>query len=98
MTCPCRRINTSYRRNRCGSYNSPNATERQVRYRTTASAGGFVRSNLGQKKSNGPGLPLNVTANQRFTDVSIAVSPTGVLSRGITGTDGESIVLADVLR
>jgi hypothetical protein len=67
-----------------------------TQYRIAASAGGFVRSEMGQKKTNGPGLPITLAANQKITDVSIAMTPTGAVSGRITDANGEPIVLADV--
>jgi hypothetical protein len=43
------------------------------------------------KKSNGPHLPLNVAANQRLTEVSIAMTPSGAVSGRISDTNGEPI-------
>ena len=77
-----------------GKYYFPNLTAGQ--YRVTASAGGYVRTEYGQKRMNGPGLPISLTANQRVTDATIALTPTGSISGRITDSNGQPIVLADV--
>ena len=65
-------------------------------YRITAAGGGFVRTEYGQRRSNGAGLPITLAANQRFTDATIAMTPTGSISGRITDINGQPIVLADV--
>ena len=49
-------------------------------YRLIASAGGFVRSEYGQKRLNGAGLPIAVGANQKVSDANIALTQTGTIS------------------
>ena len=77
-----------------GKYYFPNLSSGQ--YRVSAKAGGYVRTEYGQKRTNGAGLPINLTPNQRFTDATIALTPTGSISGRITDASGQPIVLADV--
>jgi hypothetical protein len=77
-----------------GKYYFPNVSPGQ--YRVTAKTGGYVRTEYGQKRTNGAGLPINLAANQRFTDATIALTPTGSISGRITDASGQPIVLADV--
>jgi hypothetical protein len=65
-------------------------------YRLMAIAGGFVRSEYGQKRMNGAGLPIAVGANQKVSDANIALTQTGTISGRITDVNGQPIVLADV--
>jgi protocatechuate 3,4-dioxygenase beta subunit len=65
-------------------------------YRLLASAGGFVRSEYGQKRMKGAGLPITVGANQKVSDATIALTQTGAISGRVTDINGQPIVLADV--
>jgi protocatechuate 3,4-dioxygenase beta subunit len=66
------------------------------RYRVSASGGGFVRTEYGQKRTNGAGLPITVAANQQIPDATIPMTPTGSISGRITDANGQPVVLADV--
>ncbi len=77
-----------------GRFYFPRLTPGQ--YRVTASGGGFVRTEYGQRRANGAGLPITLAANQRFTDATIAMTPTGSISGRVTDVSGQPIVLADV--
>jgi hypothetical protein len=77
-----------------GRFYFPKLTPGQ--YRVTAAAGGFVRTEYGQRRANGAGLPITLAANQRVTDATIAMTPTGSISGRITDANGQPIVLADV--
>ena len=77
-----------------GKYYFPNLASGQ--YRLTASAGGYVRTEYGQKKTYGAGLPISVAANQQRNDANIALTPTGSISGRVTDVNGQPIVLADV--
>ena len=77
-----------------GKFYFPNLPPGQ--YRVSAKAGGYVRTEYGQKRTNGAGLPISLTANQRVTDATIALTPTGSISGRITDASGQPIVLADV--
>jgi hypothetical protein len=77
-----------------GKYYFPGLTPGS--YRVLASAGGFVRSEYGQKRMNGAGLPIAVGANQKVNDANIALTQTGAISGRITDVNGQPIVLADV--
>jgi hypothetical protein len=65
-------------------------------YRITAGGGGFVRTEYGQKRTNGSGLPITIAANQQVTDATIPMTPTGSISGRITDASGQPVVLADV--
>jgi hypothetical protein len=77
-----------------GRFYFPRLTPGQ--YRVAASGGGFVRTEYGQKRANGAGLPITLAANQRMNDATIAVTPTGAISGRITDVNGQPIMLADV--
>ena len=49
-------------------------------YRVLAIAGGFVRSEYGQKRMNGAGLPITINANQYVADANIGLTQTGSIS------------------
>jgi hypothetical protein len=65
-------------------------------FRITATAGGYVRTEYGQKRTHGVGLPLELAPNQRISNATIAMTPTGSISGRITDVNGQPIVLADV--
>jgi hypothetical protein len=65
-------------------------------YRIAAIAGGYVRGEFGQKRTNGPGLPLTLAPNQQLNNVAIAMVPTGSISGRVTSPTGEPVALADV--
>jgi protocatechuate 3,4-dioxygenase beta subunit len=65
-------------------------------YRVVAKAGGYVRTEFGQKRTNGAGLAISLTANQRIVDATIALTPTGSISGRVTDASGQPVVLADV--
>ncbi len=77
-----------------GRFYFPKLTPGQ--YRITAGGGGFVRTEYGQRRVNGAGLPITLGANQRFTDATIAMTPTGSISGRVSDVNGQPIVLADV--
>jgi hypothetical protein len=77
-----------------GRFHFPRLTPGQ--YRVTAGGNGFVRTEYGQRRANGAGLPLTLAANQRVTDATIALTPTGSISGRITDASGQPVVLADV--
>src|SRR5688572_2083959 len=77
-----------------GKYYFPSLAPGQ--YRVIANAGGFVRSEYGQKRMNGAGLPIAVGANQKVNAAEIALTQTGSISGRITDVNGQPIVLADV--
>src|SRR5688572_317619 len=77
-----------------GKYYFPSLAPGQ--YRVIANAGGFVRSEYGQKRMNGAGLPIAVGANQKVNAADIALTQTGSISGRITDVNGQPIVLADV--
>src|SRR5262245_23540030 len=77
-----------------GRYYFPNLAPGQ--YRVVAKAGGYVRMEYGQKRTNGAGLPISLSANQRVTDATIALTPTGSISGRVTDASGQPVVLADV--
>lgn len=77
-----------------GGFYFPSLTPGQ--YRVTATGGGFVRTEYGQRRTNGAGLPITLTANQRMPNATIAMTPTGSISGRITDVNGQPIVLADV--
>ncbi|HET9942560.1 MAG TPA: carboxypeptidase-like regulatory domain-containing protein, partial [Terriglobia bacterium] len=59
-------------------------------------AGGFVRSEYGQKRMNGAGLPIAISPNQPPADANIGLTQTGSISGRVTDVNGQPIVLADV--
>jgi hypothetical protein len=77
-----------------GKYYFPRLAPGQ--YRIAAAGGGFVRTEYGQRRVNGAGLPLTLAANQRVTDATIALPPTGSISGRISDINGQPIMLADV--
>jgi hypothetical protein len=77
-----------------GKYYFPNLAPGP--YRISAKAGGYVRTEYGQKRTNGAGLSINLASNQRINDATIALTPTGSISGRITDASGQPIVLADV--
>jgi len=77
-----------------GRYYFPNLAPGQ--YRVLARAGGYVRTEYGQKRMNGAGLPISLAPNQRILDATIALTPTGSISGRVTDASGQPVVLADV--
>ena len=77
-----------------GRYYFPNLASGQ--YRVLAIAGGFVRSEYGQKRMNGAGLPIAINPNQSVVDANIGLTQTGSISGRVTDVNGQPIVLADV--
>jgi len=77
-----------------GRFYFPTLTPGQ--YRLTAISGGYVRTEYGQRRTNGAGLPITLAANQRFNDAVISMAPTGSISGRITDASGQPVVLADV--
>lgn len=65
-------------------------------YRIAASAGGYVRTEYGQKRINGAGLPVSLAAGRPVAGADIELTPTGSISGRVTDVNGQPIVLADV--
>jgi hypothetical protein len=66
-------------------------------YRLQVQSPRYGSAAYGQRKPNGPGAILTITAGQRLSDLKISMVPTGTIAGRITGRNGEPIVNANVL-
>ena len=66
------------------------------RYQLIATSPGYVPAVYGQRRMNGAGLPLVVTAGQQMPNVRIEMVPTGAISGRVTDPSGQPIAIADV--
>jgi Carboxypeptidase regulatory-like domain len=66
------------------------------RYRLITTCPGYVSAEYGQRRMNGPGLPIILSVGQQMSDVRVEMVPTGAISGRITDPSGQPIAFADV--
>jgi len=65
-------------------------------YRLLADSVRYGHTAYGQRKPDGPGSILSITAGQQLTDLRLSMIPTGTIAGRVTGLNGEPLVYATV--
>jgi hypothetical protein len=66
------------------------------KYRVTMTRSGYVPAEYGQRRPEGTGFPLTVTAGQPVPTLSIPMTPTGAISGLVTDNQGRALANATV--
>src|SRR5262245_31655130 len=72
-----------------GTFLVPNV--RPGEYRVSASAGGYLRTEYGQRRAGDAGVVLSLTAGQNAEDIQISLAMPGVITGRVVDSDGDPL-------